>query len=169
MLTADGYKKAKDIVIGDTLATLDFDDITYGADNCSFGDVTAECSEIVNSWSVNELKNHKLLNSKITNILTESHNKTMVINDDQDKRFSLKEDVLIYKNNKYVIVTVENLSVGDSLVIYSDESINIVPITSLNIIKEKTNTILFYREPYGMIIAGGMLAYNGCPIHMLTN
>lgn len=140
-----------------------------GSDDCSFGDVTEKCSEIVSGWSSEDLGEVTLIDSVITNILEEVHKETLVFNNDYNKRFSLMEDVLSYKDGKYIIVTTNNLSVGDSLVIYTNGEKQIIPITNIEKISETTKTLLFYRDPFGLIVAGGMLAYNGCPTEMLTN
>ena len=56
---------------------------------------------------------------------------------------------------------VTDLEVGDEIYNYDDPSSPIV-IDSLNIIEEDLDVFLFYREPWGLLVAGSMLAYNGC-------
>ncbi len=117
------------------------------------------------------LSNVRTVESEITDIIVDPADSFIIINNDDKKRFSKKEDVLVFKDNKYVIVTLENLKIGDYLATYSaeDNVVNHTMIKDIKVVRKDTNVLLFYREPYGMMIAGGMLAYNGCPSQVLTN
>ena len=85
ILTKDGYKKAKDIVIGDVLLTRVFDGL--------LGDVSLK--EIA-AFSISELNNFSVLESEVTEIEIGAQKETILINGDQSKRFSVLEEILVF-------------------------------------------------------------------------
>ena len=74
-----GYKMAKDIVVGDKIWSVAWD----GLDN--------EFNLDPYTWSSESIENINFVESEITNIIESVKDITMIINDDQDKRFSLEQ------------------------------------------------------------------------------
>jgi hypothetical protein len=169
VLTENGYKPAKDIQVDDLLLTATFDNIPLGDTNCSDGDVTPTCIDLVGKWNSNDLENVKFATSKVTSIKEEIYPSYIYFNNDVSKKLSISEQVLVKSDNVFVFKTTTEINVGDIMMSYSEGNLIEIPVESVDMIEHESRSLLFYREPYGLIIAGDSLAYNGCPIHMLTN
>ena len=161
MLTTDGYKKAKDIQINDYLLTASFDNLPAHDSNCSQGHITTECIIKVAAWRDLFMANPSTLESKVTNIFKQTKSSFMRINNNSKYDLSLVEQPLVKRGSEYMFPEVTGLEVGDELYNYDDPS-NPIVIDSLDIIEEDLEVFLFYREPWGLVVAGSMLAYNGC-------
>lgn len=140
-----------------------------GDTNCSIGNVTEECIDLVDKWNSDGLHNVNFVKSKVTSIKETIYESCIYFNDDITKELSLSEQILINRDSKFTFQTTSEIKVGDIIISYSDRELVDIPVKSINIVEKETKTILFYREPYGLIIADGMLAYNGCPSASLTN
>lgn len=169
MLTEEGYKKAKDIKVGDSLMTVMFQDMPTGDPECHVGNVTDKCIELVDSWNSDGLHAVNFNPSKITAIESSVYDSSIYFNDDPTKELSLTEQILVNRDKKFTFKTTSEVRVGDIIIAYSDRDLIDIPVTSINIVEKETKSFLFYREPYGLIVADGMLAYNGCPAGSLTS
>ena len=167
-MTQEGYKKAKDISINDELLTVTFKDIPLGDSECVDGNVTANCISLINEWNSNNLEEINVIKSKVTSIKEDQYLSYIYFNDDDTKKLSLSEQILVKINDNFVFKTTTEIKIGDIVTLYVDGNLVDNTINSINIVDEESKFFLFYREPYGLIVAGDMLAYNGCPIHMLT-
>jgi hypothetical protein len=163
VLTTEGYKKAKDIKSGDTLITVSFDDLPLGDPNCSIGNVTDECIDIVDKWNSSGLHKVNFIESNVTDIKEATYESSIYFNDDISKELSLSEQILVNRDEKFTFKTTSEIKVGDIIISYLDKDLIDIEVKSINIVEKETKAFLFYREPYGLIIADGMLAYNGCP------
>lgn len=85
----------------------------------------------------------------------------MRINNNEKYDLSLLEQPLIKRGSEYMLPEVSDLEIGDELFNYDSPSDPIV-IESLDVIEQDVDVFLFYREPWGLIVAGSLLAYNGC-------
>ena len=137
--------------------------------DCSDGKVTGKCIDLINKWKANELNNVEFVLSKVTSIKEGNYESSIYFNDDNTKQLSLSEQILMKIDNEFVFKSTPDIKIGDIMISHSDQGLIEIPINSINILEKETKAFLFYREPYGLIIAGDSLAYNGCPIHMLTN
>jgi len=140
-----------------------------GDPECYPGNITAECIDLVDKWNSNELNNVSFSESKVTSINEDIYTSYIYFNENTDNKLSLSEQILIKRGNQFILKTTAEIEIGDKLISYSNTNITEILVTSINIIEEEKRSFLFYREPYGLIVAGGTLAYNGCPVHTLTN
>ena len=140
-----------------------------GDNNCSVGNITDKCIEIVDNWNSDGLHNVNFLESKVTDIKEATYESSIYFNDDTSKELSLSEQILVNRDEKFTFKTTSEVKVGDIIVSYLDKDFIDIEVKSINIVEKETKTFLFYREPYGLLIADGMLAYNGCPALSLTS
>ncbi len=115
----------------------------------------------VAAWKDLSLSNQATLESRVTNIFKQTKSSFMRINDNEKYDLSLLEQPLIKRGSEYMLPEVSDLQIGDELFNYDNPSEPIV-IESLNEIEEERDVFLFYREPWGLVVAASMLAYNGC-------
>ena len=134
-----------------------------GDSNCSIGNVTDECIDIVDKWNSSGLHKVNFLRSKVTDIKEATYESSIYFNNDPSKELSLSEQILVNRNEKFTFKTTAEIEVGDIIISYLDRDLVDIEVKSINIVEKETKTFLFYRDPYGLIIADGMLAYNGCP------
>ena len=140
-----------------------FDDMPLGDPNCSLGNITDECVDLVDKWNSDGLHKVNFVESKVTSIKEGVYESSIYFNDDITKELSLSEQILVNRDNKFTFKTTSEIKVGDIIISYSNRDLIDIPVESINIVEKETKTFLFYREPYGLIVADGMLAYNGCP------
>ena len=152
VLTKDGYKKAKDIIVGDVLLTKTFDGI---AGDVSLKDIAA--------WSIKELNNFGVLESEVTDIIIAPQNETIIINGDKGKRFSVLEEILVFSNGEYRLTNANRLTTADKLVAVNENELQLLEITSIETIEEITNVYEFNRKPFGLIVADSVIVNNGYP------
>ena len=139
-----------------------------GDTECADGNVTKECISLINEWNSNNLENVDFIKSKVTSIKEDIYSSYIYFNNDLTKKLSLSEQILVKVDSNFVFKTTEDVKVGDVMISYLDGNLVDITISSIDIVDEESKSFLFYREPYGLIVAGDSLAYNGCPIHMLT-
>ena len=152
VLTKDGYKQAKDIVVGDILITKTFDTLPIGD------------YETVAAWSAAQLNSSTTLESEVTEIIITPQSSSIIINGDNSKRFSLAEDILVVRANEYRFVSANELTSDDQLVTYDeDHNLVLTEIESTGIIEENTMVYDFVRSPFGLIIADSVVVYNAYP------
>jgi hypothetical protein len=169
VLTENGYKKAKDIEIGENLITANFDTMPIGDLNCSLGYVSDKCTDIVSEWNSEGLHNVTFNLSKLTDIKTDLKTKTIYFNEDSSKELSLSEVILINRNDKFTFKCVSEIEVGDIIIASpaAHTDFEDLLVESITVVEKETKTYLFYRDPFGLLIVDGMLAYNGCPTQLL--
>jgi hypothetical protein len=88
---------------------------------------------------------------------------SIYFNGDNSKELSLSEQILVNRDQKFTFKTTADIKIGDIIVSYLDRELVDIKVESIDIVEKETKTFLFYRDPYGLIVADGMLAYNGCP------
>ena len=139
-----------------------------GDPNCYLGYVSDECTNIISKWSNSILNNVNFYNSKLTDIKTDIKLQTIYFNEDSSKELSLSEVILINRNEEFTFKCVSEIEVGDIIISHlPDTDFEDILIESINIVEKETTTYLFYRDPFGLLIVDGMLAYNGCPTQLL--
>jgi hypothetical protein len=155
VLTKEGYKLAKDIVVEDILITKTFEDLP----------ITNH--EGLRSWSSNLQKEYQVVESKVTKIKKTNVTETIVINDDQYKRFSTQEDVLIIRENNLMFCIASELQINDQIVKSPNETIGdqkTCIVYKIETIQEDRYVYDFMREPFGLIVADSLLVYNAYPV-----
>ena len=114
------------------------------------------------TWSADSIENIKLVESEITGIIESVKDITIIINDDQDKRFSLEQTVLMKRNNSYFFGTTGILEIGD-IVIERDQisgEFYEINVNSLNMIDEQRYVYEFDATPNDIILAGNLVVHN---------
>jgi len=155
VLTKEGYKLAKDIVVNDILMTKTFDGLP----------ITNH--EGLKSWSDTIDKEYHSVESKVTNIKKTNVLETIIINDDKYKRFSTQEDILIIREEKLMFCVASELKINDQIVKSPTEMIGdqiACIVYKIETVKEDRNVYDFMREPFGLIVADSLLVYNAYPV-----
>lgn len=155
VLTKEGYRLSKDIVVGDILITKTFEGLP----------ITNH--EGLKSWSSNLDKKYEVVESKVTKVKKTNVSETIIINDDKYKRFSTQEDMLIIREDKLMFCVSSELQKNDQIVKSPNETIgdqNPCTVYKIETIKEDRTVYDFIREPFGLIVADSLLVYNAYPI-----
>lgn len=156
-------------MLGDTLTTVMFEEFPKGDDNCTFGVVTQQCIYESVAWAKKELSDPSILESKVFHIEKREYEYIVRINDDEKYDLSQNEQIIVKRNHKYIVPATIDLELGDEMLVYVDGKLEHIEIKSTQTLPKKTDVYLIYREPWGLIIAESMLAYNGCAIKPLTD
>ena len=152
VLTIDGYKKAKDITDKDTLVLSTFEEMPIANINT------------ITQWKSTSLKNVKNINSKVTYVKVHEVDNTTVYNNNILNRISNTEDVLVLRDNEYLMVRPDDVVLGDMLVkVIKDQEVHEL-VTKVECIKEKRNVIEFGREVFGLVDVDGVLIYHMYPV-----
>ena len=152
VLTIDGYKKAKDITDKDTLVLSTFEEMPIANINT------------ITQWKSTSLKNVKNINSKVTYVKVHEVDNTTVYNNNILNRISNTEDVLVLRDDEYLMVRPDDVVLGDMLVkVIKDQEVHEL-VTKVECIKEKRNVIEFGREVFGLVDVDGVLIYHMYPV-----
>jgi len=152
ILTTNGYKKAKDITDKDTFVVSTFDEIPIANINT------------ILQWKSKSLTNVKNIESKVTHIKVNQVENTTVYNDDIQNRISNTEEILIIRNNEYIMERTDSVVLGDKIVkIIDNKEIHEI-VNKVDSIKEKRNVYEFGREVFGLLDIKGVLVYHLYPI-----
>jgi hypothetical protein len=152
VLTTKGYKKAKDITDSDTFVVSTFDEIPMANINT------------ILQWKSKSLTNVKNIESKVTYIKVNQVENTTVYNDDIQNRISNTEEILILRNNEYIMERTDSVVLGDKIVkIIDNKEIHEI-VNKVDSIKEKRNVYEFGREVFGLLDIKGVLVYHLYPI-----
>jgi hypothetical protein len=108
------------------------------------------------------LNNVSYVESTVFNIYEKTNTTVIRINNEEKNDLSTVEQILIKRGGRYQFATTSNLKENDQIVFYKDGIEEFINIESLEVVEKETKVFLFYREPWGLIAAESMLAYNGC-------
>jgi hypothetical protein len=144
------------------LLTVKFDEIPDGDDSCTVGYISDACWHLVDNWRTNELNNVSYVESTVFNIYEQTYTTVLRINGDEKNDLSTFEQILIRRGDKYQFMTTSELKQYDQIVFYKDDILEFIDVESIEVVEKETKVFLFYREPWGLIAAESMLAYNGC-------
>jgi hypothetical protein len=136
------------------LLTVKFDNVPEGDDTCGIGYISDACWHLVDNVSYIE--------STVFNIYEQTYTTVLRINNDEKYDLSTFEQILIKRDGKYRFMTTSELKQYDKIVFYKDDAVELIDFESSEIVEKETKVFLFYREPWGLIAAESMLAYNGC-------
>lgn len=158
LVSADGIvvaKQAKDIQIGDTVASVDYSEI----------DPSAPDYEVFN-WSSNSLTFVANAETTITDIEESAKIQTIYFNGDDSAQFTLEHPILVKRTvdgvDNYGFAMVAEISIGDKIFKYNsvNSSYDEVLITSIDISAGEKTTYTFSAEPVDLIIAGDIVTHN---------
>lgn len=153
VLTKNGYVLAKDIKIGDILLTKTFEGIPITNHNN------------LKDWSFDIIEDFKTVESEVKSIKITDVSETIIINNDNFKRFSTQEDMLVIRDNKLIFVVSSELKSGDKIIKDIDESTTpYCNVETIEIIKEERKVYDFTREPFGLVVADSLFVYNAYPV-----
>ena len=152
ILTTNGYKKAKEITDSDTFIVSTFDEIPMANINT------------ILQWKSKSLTNLKNIESKVTYIKVNQVENTTVYNDDIQNRISNTEEILILRNNEYIMERTDSVVLGDKIVKIVDGKEIHETVNKVDSIKEKRNVYEFGREIFGLLDINGVLVYHLYPI-----
>ena len=144
------------------MLTVNFDDIPEGDETCSIGYVSDNCFHLVDKWRADELNNVSYVESTVFNIYEQTYTTVLRINNEEKYDLSTFEQILIKRGDKYQFMTTLELKEYDQLVFYKEGVLEFINVESIEVIEKETKVFLFYREPWGLIAAESILAYNGC-------
>jgi len=158
LVSADGIivaKQAKDIQIGDTVASVDYSEI----------DPSAPDYEVFN-WSSNSLTFVANAETTITDIEESAKIQTIYFNGDDSAQFTLEHPILVKRTvdgvDNYGFAMVAEISIGDKIFKYNpvNSSYDEVLITSIDLSAGEKTTYTFSAEPVDLIIAGDIVTHN---------
>ena len=153
VLTKNGYVLAKDIKIGDILLTKTFEGIPITNHNN------------LKDWSFDIIEDFKTVESEVKSIKITDVSETIIINNDNFKRFSTQEDMLVIRDNKLIFVVSSELKSGDKIIKDIDESTTpYCNVETIEIIKEERKVYDFTREPFGLVVADSLFVYGAYPV-----
>ena len=143
------FKPARSVSIGDEIWSASWDGLV---DEFTLDPYT---------WQSEELENVRLSKTKITNIIPSIKDVTVIINEDNKKRFSLEQTVLTRKNDIYYFGTTGILEIGDTLIERksSGEFVEI-NINKIDLIDEERTVYQFDAAPGDILLAGGLVVHN---------
>ena len=145
VLTTEGYKKAKEVELGDMLVVKAFEEMPVGA------------LPKIALWSgKNGLTNYRELEAQVTEIVPTEVHETIIFNNNPDLRFSMMEDMFVFKNGVYKFILAREIQPGDKIVTRD----SLLVVENVEIVTENRTVYDFYRYPVGLIIAGDVLVYN---------
>ena len=140
-----------------------------GDENCTLGNVTPACITSVYEWNAKNISDPNINESNVFYIEKREYEYVVRINNDEKYDLSQNEQIMIKRNHKYTMPQTIDIEIGDEMVVYIDGKIEHILIESIETLPKKTDVYLIYREPWGLLVAESMLAYNGCPIEPLTD
>jgi hypothetical protein len=131
------------------------------------GEITDKCNPIFKSWSSESIDGLEYVSSKVTDIFESIDKDIVIFNNDISTALSTVELALVYVDGKHCLKEASEISVGDYIVTYNGQ-INNTLVTAVEL-GEKANAYLFYREGNNMIITGGPMVVNGCPLSSMSS
>ena len=143
------FKKAKDITLDEEIWSVVWDGLE---DELAVDPFT---------WQADSIENITNVKSRIKSIKSSVKDATMIINGNQDQRFSLEQTILIKKQDKYFFGTTGSLEPGDSVFMRNEDNVFVeVLVESTTGIDEPRTVYQFDAAPNDIIIAGGIIVHN---------
>ena len=143
------YKRADEINIGDDVWAVNWDELI------------PENIQDPTTWSSDTMTNSAVVKTKIINISPSEKDITMIINGDQEKRFSLEQVILVKRSDTYMFISSGVLEIGDFVVEVSDnKEIQESLVESVDFINESRKVFKFDADPVDTLIAGNMIMHN---------
>jgi hypothetical protein len=124
--------------------------------------VSKKCIDLVDAWKSDSIDNTSYIESEVFEISERDYSSVVRINDEEKYELSTAEQILIKRKNEYKFVTSSRLKANDQIVSYGDNMLDFINVEKIEIVEKDTKVFLIYREPWGLLIAESMLAYNGC-------
>jgi len=147
--TAIGYMKARDLYIGQKLASYSFSELPEN-----------EQDYTVDEWVSNSMTDVKEQVAEIYAIKASTRLVTVTFNADKKKRFSLEHMMLVRRDGAYMFIQSGVVQMGDYLV-YDDNGVTKdVLVHTIGYINEETDVYEINVTPYDLIIAGDLVTHN---------
>ena len=143
MLTSDGWKLAKDISVSDKLITKAYESIP------------SVYNEDIYNWSIQEIGEQKTQESLITNIDITDANTSVQLNKQPFARFSLNEDIIVWREGKYQYSKAKDLRINDAAL--TEHETKTMEIVDIDIIEENVKLHQYTVEPFGLLITRSVL------------
>ena len=114
------------------------------------------------SWTTESVTNMTTVSTRIANLQSKQVNKTMTINNDPSKKYSLEQGIFVKRGNVYSYKVTEGLEVGDYVISFNPESMTFseVLVESIEVIDGDATVYKFDCEPTDTLIAGNLFVHN---------
>lgn len=114
------------------------------------------------SWTTESVTNMSTVSTRIANLQSKQVNKTMTINNDPSKKYSLEQGIFVKRDNVYSYKVTEGLEVGDYVIAFNPESntFSEVLVESIEVIDGDATVYKFDCEPTDTLIAGNLFVHN---------
>lgn len=148
-------KKAKDIVVGDTVYSLNYAEIDPNTPDYE-----------VFAWNSNSLTPTGETETTIVDVEESVRSQTVCFNNDQSAQFTLEHPILIGKTvegvTTYVFSMVAEVEVGNSIFKYNPVTgtTDEVVVSSIDVLPGSKTVYTFSAEPADLIIAGDVVTHN---------
>jgi hypothetical protein len=143
------FKKAKDITLDEEIWSVAWDGLED------------ELTQDPFTWVADSIENMTNVKSRIKSIRSFVKDATIIINGNQDQRFSLEQTILAKKQGKYFFSTTGILEPGDSVFMRNEDNVFVeVLVESTTVIDEPRTVYQFDAAPNDIIIAGGIIVHN---------
>jgi hypothetical protein len=148
-------KKAKDIVVGDTIYSLNYAEIDPDTPDYE-----------VFAWNSESLTPTGETETTIVDVEESVRSQTVCFNNDQSAQFTLEHPILVKKNvdgvSTHVFSMVAEVEVGNSIFKYNPATGNTdeVVVASIDVLPGSKTVYTFSAEPADLIIAGDVVTHN---------
>lgn len=143
--TPDGYVKAKDISIGQTITS-------YSLNETGKHDIE--------TWSSESIIDDMIVETSIKGIKVHRVAATLTLNGSKTRRFSLDHVILIKRNDVYMFAKAGTIAIGDYLVYDINNKATDVLVEKIVYIDEETDVYEFSLDTYDLFIAGDIIVHN---------
>ena len=147
--TADGHVKARDLFIGQKLASYKFNELP---DNSSV--------DFAETWVSDTLTGGEVVETTIGAIKARDVATTVMFNGSKQRRFSLEHLMLVKRDGIYAFVQAGVVKMGDYLVYDINDQATDVLVEVLGYVDEVTDVYDITVSPYSLFIAGDLISHN---------
>ncbi len=114
------------------------------------------------SWTTTSITNMSKVSTSVANVQSKQVNKTMTINNDPSKKYSLEQGIFCKRGDIYSYKVTEGLEVGDYVIEFNSDTntFSEVLIESIEVIDGEETVYKFDCEPIDTLIAGNLLVHN---------
>jgi len=147
--TSTGYVKARDLFIGQNLASYKFNELP---DNSSV--------DFAETWVSDTLTGGEVVETTIGAIKARDVATTVMFNGSKQRRFSLEHLMLVRRDNVYAFVQAGVVKMGDYLVYDINDQATDVLVEVVGYVDEVTDVYDITVSPYSLFIAGDLISHN---------
>ena len=147
--TTNGYVKARDLAIGQSLVSYSFNELP---DNSSV--------DFAETWVSDTLTGSSVVETVIGAIKARDVATTVAFNSTNEKRFSMEHLMLVKRDGVYAFVQAGVVKVGDYLVSDINNQTVDTLVEVVEYIDETTDVYDITVNPYSLFIAGDLISHN---------